>query len=378
MRFLHTGDLHLGKQLNDVSLLDDQQHILAQIADIAAEKQVDALLIAGDVYQRSAPQAEAMALFDKFVSRLVSLGLKLFIISGNHDSSLRISYFSDIVRTAGVYVSQRFDGRLQQIMLSDEHGPVVVHLMPFIKPLHVRRALPEAEANTYQEAVRTVVANSPVDTSVRNILICHQFITGSETSDSEESSVGGLDNIDASVFCDFDYVALGHIHKPQRMTRDTLRYSGSPLKYSFSEVNHRKSVCIVDVNEKGSVCIETVPLVPKRDMRLVTGTAREIMSMDPSDDYVWVTVTDELVPPDIRLEIAANVFPNMLKFSVSNSRTRYDADITAAEAIESKQIDELFRDFYRMQNSNAEPGDAHMKVLRDILNNMEDESHEAD
>ena len=212
MRFLHLADLHLGKQMNDWSLLSDQEAILQQIVSIADSEKVDAVLIAGDVYQRSSPQAEAMALFDSFVSQLVELGKKVFIISGNHDSALRISYFSSLIKSSGVYVSEAFDGKMQSVTLQDRDGEIVIWMLPFLRPSQVKRKLPEEKITTYQDAVEAVLRQSPIDPKKRNILMCHQFITGSETSDSEERAVGGLDNIDAAVFDAFDYVSLGHIH----------------------------------------------------------------------------------------------------------------------------------------------------------------------
>ena len=235
MRFLHIADLHLGKQMNDVTLLPDQEYILHQILSVAENERADAVLIAGDVYQRSSPQAEAMALLDRFISRLAEQGRQVFIISGNHDSAQRISYFSSLIKASGVYVTEAFDGRLQSVALRDREGEIIIWMLPFLRPSQVKRHLPEKKITTYQDAVEAVLRQTPIDPKKRNILLCHQFITGCETSDSEERAVGGLDNIDASVFDAFDYVALGHIHKPQKVRRDTLRYAGSPLKYSFSE-----------------------------------------------------------------------------------------------------------------------------------------------
>ena len=244
MKFLHTADLHIGKQLNDVSFLEDQRHILGQIASLAEQERVDAVLVAGDVYQKSSPPAEAMTLFNDFVTRLVRAGIRLFAISGNHDSDQRISYFSELIRASGVYVSERFEGSVQTIPMEDEYGPINICMLPFLRPAQVRRFHPDDKIASYQDAMRAVLMHSPVDARERNILLCHQFITGAERSDSEEASVGGLDNIDAELFDDYDYVALGHIHRPQQLLRSTLRYAGSPLKYSFSEVDHRKSVAL--------------------------------------------------------------------------------------------------------------------------------------
>jgi len=376
MKFVHTADLHLGKTLNDVSFLEDQVYALAQIAAIAREEKADAVLIAGDVYQKASPPSEAMAAFDRFITELAENDIKVFIISGNHDSSQRISYFSTLIRESGVHVSERFEGKLQQIVLKDVYGEVIVHLLPFLKPSQVRRWLPDEKITTYQDAVEAVLRYSPIDEKKRNVLVCHQFITGSETSDSEEKAVGGLDNIDASVFQAFDYVALGHIHKPQRMMRDTLRYAGSPLKYSFSETNHHKGITVVSLYEKGDISIKTVPITPIHDLRLVDGFLADLMRMPYSEDYVWVTVRDELVPPDARLSLTT-VFPNLMKFTVSNSRTKVDIDVLAKDSMEDKSVEELFSDFYRLQNNDQLPTEAHMKVLEKALKELEDQQNEA-
>ena len=371
MRFLHTADLHIGKQMNDLSLLPDQQYILDQIVSVAERERVDAVLIAGDVYQRSSPQAEAMALFDSFVSQLANAGRQVFIISGNHDSALRISYFSSLIKSSGVYVTEAFDGRLQSVTLRDRDGEIIVWMLPFLRPSQVKKWLPEEKILSYQDAVEAVLRQTEIDSGKRNILLCHQFITGCETSDSEERAIGGLDNIDASVFDAFDYVALGHIHKPQKVLRDTLRYAGSPLKYSFSEVSHKKSVTIVDIREKGDIGVRTAPLYPLRDVRLIEGNMDDLMRMDYSEDYVWATVHDELPPPDARVTLTVN-FPNMMKFSIVNSRTKYDIDVLATQRMENKTIPELFNDFYRLQNNGQEPGEAHRKILNQVLKELEE------
>ena len=371
MRFLHTADLHLGKQMNDLSLLADQEFILQQIASIADHERVDAVLIAGDVYQRSSPQAEAMALFDRFVSQLAAGGKKIFIISGNHDSALRISYFSSLLRTSGVYVTEAFDGTLQSVSLQDVYGPLVIWMLPFLRPSQVTRCLPEEKIVSYQDAMEAVLRQTPIDPKKRNLLLCHQFITGCETSDSEERAVGGLDNIDAAVFDSFDYVALGHIHKPQKVLRESLRYAGSPLKYSFSESGHQKSVAIVDMDGKGDVAVRTVPLYPHHDVRLLEGTIDGLMRQDYSEDYLWITIHDELVPPDARVTLSTN-FPNMLKFSVVNSKTKADVDVLAAQSMETRTVPELFSDFYRLQNNDRDLSDAHRKVIDKVLKEMEE------
>ncbi len=376
MRFLHIADLHLGKQMNDVSLLNDQEAVLDQVLQIAAEEKADAVLIAGDVYQRTSPQAEAMALFDRFVSRLVKDGRKVFVISGNHDSALRISYFSSLVRNSGLYVTEAFTGEMQHVKLQDSDGELTVWMLPFLRPAHVKRALPEEKISSYQDAMQAVLRHADIDFSKRNILLCHQFIIGCEVCESEELSVGTLDHIDGTVFDGFDYVALGHIHKPQKVLRDTLRYSGSPLKYSFSEVAHRKSVTVVDLLEKGQVQVRTVPLYPLHDVRLIEGQLDEIMQMPYSEDYVWITIHDELPPPDAKVTLSVN-FPNMMKFSVVNSRTKYDQDVLAMETMENKTVTELFCDFYRLQNNDREPGEKHMQVLNKLIRELKEAPYEA-
>lgn len=375
MRFLHIADLHLGKTLNDFSLREDQEEALRQIAEIAEREEVDAVLVAGDVYQKSSPQSEAMAQFDAFVTKLIRGGRRVFVVSGNHDSSQRISYFSSLIRGAGVYVSERFEGQLQTVTLEDEFGPLDLHLLPFVRPAQVRRLFPEEKIETSQQAVEAVLRHSNVDFTRRNVLVCHQFITGAETSDSEEQYLGTLDNIEYTVFDGFDYVALGHIHRPQRVGRDTLRYAGSPLKYSFSEVSQKKSVTVVDLGPKGEIAVRTVPIRPLRDLRLVDGMLDEIMSMPYSEDYVWVTAHDELVPPDARISVST-VFPNLMKFTVSNSKTRQDADVQARERLQNRTVSELFEDFYRLLNGDQEPGPLHRKVMEDTVRELEEEKHE--
>lgn len=376
MKFLHVADLHLGKQMNDLSLLADQEAVLQQVVQIAAEEKVDAVLIAGDVYQRTSPQAEAMALFDRFVSQLAEDGRKVLVISGNHDSALRISYFSSLVRDAGVYVTEAFTGELQHVTLHDADGDVTVWMMPFLRPAQVKRAWPEEKIASYQDAVAAVLRHAAVDFSGRNVLMCHQFILGCQVCDSEELSVGGLDHIDGAVLDGFDYVALGHIHGPQRVLRDTMRYAGSPLKYSFSEANHKKSVTVIHMQDKGDVQVKTVPLYPLHDVRLIEGMLEDVMRMPYSEDYVWITIHDELPPPDAKVTLSVN-FPNMMKFSVVNARTKYDLDVQATEVMENKTVAELFSDFYRLQNNDQLPGEKHMQVLDKVIRELEEKPDEA-
>lgn len=372
MKFLHIADLHLGKRLNGVSFLEDQIFLLNQISELAAAEHADAVVIAGDVYQKASPQSEAMAAFDAFVTRLAAAGIRVLVISGNHDSAQRISYFSALVRNAGVYVSEEFTGTVQTVTLSDAFGEVHFGLLPFLKPIEARRFYPDEKIETHNDAVAAILRHSPIDPSARNVLVCHQFVAGAKTCDSEEAAVGGLDCVNASLFDGYDYVALGHIHGPQRMTRDAVRYAGSLMKYSFSEVKHRKSVTVVELLEKGDLRLRTVPLTAPHDMRAVDGMLSDIMAMPYSEDYIWATIHDELPPPDARVSIST-VFPNLLKFSVVNSKTSMDVDVQTRESLESKSIPELFSDFYRLQNNDAAPSERHIEMLASILRELEEE-----
>lgn len=373
MKFMHISDLHLGRRIFNFDLLDDQKIMLGQLLDIAREQQVDGVLIAGDVYNRAAPSAEAMTAFSSFVCSLAAENIPAYIISGNHDSAERVSYFSDILKTCGVHVSEQFDGRLQGITLSDAHGPLTVHLLPFIKPVNVRKFYPEEKIESYEDAVRIVLQNSPLDTSQRNLLVAHQFIMGAQPCESEERMIGGLEEISASLFDDFDYVALGHLHGPQKVGRPEVRYCGSPLKYSFSEVNHKKSVTIVELCEKGSVEISTLPIDQPHEMREVKGGFEELINRPYSEDYMRVVLTDELPRPDAQVALLT-VFPNMMRFAVENSKTSTDVEVNSIAQLESRTPLELFSDFYTSQNGGVEPTEAHMSIIREIFEELgEDE-----
>lgn len=367
MKLMHISDLHIGKTFKNLSLLEDQRFILDQIVQIAQNEHVDGVLIAGDVYQKSSPQAEAMTLFDDFINRLCAGGIRVFMISGNHDSEQRIAYFSRLIRRAGVYANECFDGTIQKVELTDIYGKINIHLLPFIKPANVRAFYPDEKIASYQDAVALALKNSPIDLRERNILLCHQFITGAETSESEEKTIGGLDNIDASLFDEYDYVALGHIHKPQRLRRDTLRYAGSPLKYSLSEAEHRKSVCIVDIREKDDVTVKTCPLTPLHEVRRVAGLFDDVMAMPYSEDYVAVTLHDETIPRDAQVDIRNTVFPNMISFGVENSKMKETRDVIATETIENKTPMDLFADFFRLQNNDVDPTEKHMDIFEKAL-----------
>ncbi|MGN0613563.1 MAG: exonuclease SbcCD subunit D [Porcipelethomonas sp.] len=299
---MHLGDLHIGKKVNRFSMLEDQKFVLDQIIKIADEENVSVAVIAGDVYDKSMPPTEAVTIFDEFLTELVRMGVKVLIISGNHDSVERLSFASKLIEKSSVYISRQFSGKVQKVTFSDEFGNVNFFMLPFIRPVDVRSVCPEEEIKDYNQAVSKAVSQIAIDTSERNIIIAHQFITNAQTSDSELLSVGGLDNVEAEIFRDFDYTALGHIHKPQKIT-NRMRYSGSILKYSFSEIGIEKSVPIIDMREKGRMEIKLCSLKPLHDMIEIKGKYNQLMSPDfyeeiDRDSYIHAVLTDSTHEPD--------------------------------------------------------------------------------
>lgn len=354
MKLIHLSDLHLGKRVNGFPMLEDQAFILRQIREIAAREAPDALLIAGDIYDKPVPPAEAVELFDDFLFALSELVPDVFVISGNHDSPERIAFGSRLMARSGVHLSPVYSGAVEPTVLTDACGEIHVYMLPFIKPVHVRRYFPEEPAETYSQAVATAIAHMDVDPSVRNILVTHQFVTGAVRSDSEDVTVGGTDNVDASVFDPFDYVALGHIHRPQSVGRDTIRYCGTPLKYSFSEMDHQKSVTIAELGAKGDISLRTAPLTPRHDLREIRGTHTELLMLDSyrgtaADDYLRVVLTDE-DPVRHALELMRTVYPNIMLLEYDNVRTRTAADLTRGQTPETRTELELLAELYRRQN----------------------------
>lgn len=355
MRFLHLSDLHIGKRVNEFSMLEDQADILAQILEIADERQADGVWIAGDVYDKSAPSAEAVQLFDWFLTQLAGKDLSVFVVSGNHDSAERIAFGAHLLDKCRVYLSPVFSGKTEPVLLRDAYGEAAVYLLPFLKPAYAKRIWPESEIDSYSDAVRAAVESMDIRPERRNILIAHQFVTGAARCESEEVSVGGVDNVDAAVFDPFDYVALGHIHSPQWVGRETVRYCGTPLKYSFSEARQQKSVTVVTLLEKGRVEIDTAPLIPRRDMREIRGTYLELTARSfyqdfSTQDYIHATLTDE---EDVlnAVERLRTVYPNLMKLDYDNRRTRESRTVGCAENVEEKTPMQLLEEFYRLQNN---------------------------
>ena len=330
MKLFHISDLHIGKKVNGFSMIEDQRYILTEIIQMIEEERPDVLLISGDVYDVKQPSAEAVALLDDFLKKLAKehadIGMDTCIISGNHDSAERLAYASSIIDMSGIHISPVYDGKVSAFRKSDEYGEVSFYLLPFLRPADVKRYFPDEDINSYDDAIHTVVSDLNVDTSKRNVILSHQFVTGAKRSESEEVIVGGLDNISALNYDDFDYAALGHIHGPQKTGRDTVRYSGTPLKYSFSEEHDKKSVVEVDLLEKGNVSISLHELTPKHDMRVIRGRYDDLMNREnykdtDTDDYVKIVLTDEEDIPSA-IEKLRVVYPNIMQLEYDNKRTR--------------------------------------------------------
>ena len=336
-------------------MLEDQAHILKKILAVVDEEKPNGVLIAGDVYDKSVPSTEAVQLFDDFLVRLAERKLPVFIISGNHDSPERLSFANRLIDAVGIHLAPVYNGVVEPITLSDEYGPVNVYMLSFIKPAHVRGFFPDTEITSYSDAVAAAIGRMNIDKTQRNVLITHQFVTGAQRSDSEELSVGGTDNIGAEVFCDFDYVALGHIHGPQNMDSGRIRYCGSPLKYSFSEAAQQKSVTVVELKEKGTLEIHTVPLIPRRDMVELKGSYQQLTLREfyenttYQEDYTHITLTDEEDIPDAVAKLRT-VYHNLMKLDYDNTRTRHSAAISGAENVETRAPIDLFAEFYELQN----------------------------
>lgn len=355
MKFLHLADLHLGKRVNGFSMLEDQAHILRQILAILDGEQPDGVLIAGDVYDKSVPSVEAVELLDGFLTELRARGVPVLLISGNHDSPERLAFGGRVMDSCGIHISPVYDGALAPVTLQDAFGPVHVWLLPFVKPAHVRRWFPDADIESYTDAVAEAVAHMDIDTAARNVLVTHQFVTGGTRSGSEELSVGGTDNVDSGVFAPFDYVALGHLHGAQHIGRETIRYAGSPLKYSFSEARQHKSVTVVTLGEKGDVQVRTVALTPLRVLREIRGSYDELTARSFYEhttyrsDYLHLILTDEQDVFDAMSRLRT-IYPYLMTLDYDNARTRAAGGMSVPAETERRTPLELFEALYQRQN----------------------------
>lgn len=355
MKFLHLADLHLGKRVNGFSMLEDQAHILRQILAILDDEQPDGVLIAGDVYDKSVPSVEAVELLDGFLTELRARGVPVLLISGNHDSPERLAFGGRVMDSCGIHISPVYDGALAPVTLQDAFGPVHVWLLPFVKPAHVRRWFPDADIESYTDAMAEAVAHMDIDTAARNVLVTHQFVTGGARSGSEELSVGGTDNVNSGVFAPFDYVALGHLHGAQHIGRETIRYAGSPLKYSFSEARQHKSVTVVTLGEKGDVQVRTVALTPLRELREIRGSYDELTARSFYEhttyrsDYLHLILTDEQDVFDAMSRLRT-IYPYLMTLDYDNARTRAAGGMSVPAETERRTPLELFEALYQRQN----------------------------
>lgn len=377
MKLFHLSDLHIGKRVNEFSMIEDQKYILTQILYAADQEKPDGILISGDVYDRTIPTAEAVQVFDAFLTRLSEQKNPAFIISGNHDSAERLAFGSSLMGKSGIYFSKVYDGTVEKIPMQDAYGTVWIYLLPFLRPSTIRHALPERaeEVQSAADAVRIALEQTKIDEKERNVLLAHQFVTGAKRCDAEELQVGDVDQIPAELFASFEYVALGHIHSPQKVGRETVRYCGAPLKYSFSEAGQEKSITVVELKEKGSVDLRTIPLKPLHDLRKIRGTYLEVTAKSfyenrDCEDYLQVTLTDEEDVPDGMAKLRT-IYPNLMRLEYDNKRTRSNAEVRAAERVEEKSELELFQEFYELQN-NQSMTEVQEQFVEELLRGMKE------
>ena len=357
VKLLHVGDLHIGKSLFKFDLIEDQKYILQQIVNAAEKHHVDAVLLAGDIYDTSQPAEKAVNLLDWFLRELAQIKVKTFMISGNHDSDVRLNFGKSFFAKENIYIGAVFDGKLGKYTLEDEQGTVNIYLLPFIKASHVKQYFPEAEINDYSEAVAQVIEDAAIDTSERNVIVAHQFVAGSNLSTPPELagsegtgtiSVGLVEQVKTEVFADFDYVALGHIHSPQQVGRSEVRYAGSILKYSDKDTKHEKSLPLITLGKKGEVKIELLPLKPLRDVRHIKGCMKEIIAKEnlkDTDDYVYVTLQDEDYINDA-MSIIQQYYPHAINLDYDNQHTRSMEQVEASQQ-EERSFKEIAADFYQ-------------------------------
>lgn len=362
---MHLADLHLGKRVNGFSMMEDQEYILNRILEIMEEEQPDGLLIAGDVYDKTIPPAEAVRRMDDFLTAVAAKHVPVFLISGNHDSAERVAFGHQLMQGSGIWISPVYDGTIRHHTLEDRWGEVNIYLIPFLRPSVVRSFFPDVEIEDYTDALRTIIEDLQVDTSRRNVVLAHQFVTAAgalpETCDSEQLSVGGLDRVDGSVFSPFDYTALGHLHGPQRVGSETIRYSGSPLKYSFSELHQKKSVTVAELRAKGETEIRQIPLQPRREMIELRGTFEEILEEarkkgELQTDYYHMILTDETDVVDA-LSRLREYYPNIMLLDYDNRRTRSQKEVEQLDRVEERTPGELFAALYEQQNGQEMDSD---------------------
>ena len=371
MKIMHLGDLHIGKSLGDFDLYEDQKYILEQILNLIKEKSVDVLLIAGDVYDKAIPGEKSVQLLDYFLKRLVETGIKTYMISGNHDSDERLNFGSSLFESNNIYINSKFNGILKRYSLHDEFGELNIYLLPFVKASQVQHFFPEEKIDSYDMAVRTIIKHSDFDACKRNILVAHQFVAGKEDPEIAGSeglsvhNVGMVEKIGYGSLAEFDYVALGHIHSPQSVGLKHIRYCGSPLKYSLSEVNNNKSVPIITFKNKGEVLVEFAPLLPMRDIRHLRGNIKNLLdkkNISMENDFIYATLTNEDIVNDA-MGIFREYYPNTVKIDYDNSHTKEIENIDITRITQNKTFDELIKDFY-MQMYSCDMGEEELEIMK--------------
>ena len=377
MKILHLADLHIGKIIFEQSLLEDQEYMLNKIIEKIKAENIDAILIAGDVYDRSIPQADAIDLLDRFLNILIKeLKKKVFIIAGNHDSKERLGFGNKIFENEGLFISSKYEGKIKKVELQDEYGKLNIYMLPFIKPIEVKKYFDD-ESLSYNETIKKIIEKENINEAERNIILTHQFVTAIgeevERTESEVLTLGGTDNVDISNYNKFDYVAIGHVHRPQRIGRDTARYAGTMLKYSFSEVNHKKTMPIIDFKEKGNIDIKLVELKPLRDMREIKGPIEKLIENyeeENANDYIRAIITNEEPVYDAIGQLR-RIYPNVLKLEVQNSKILSNIEFKTEnlQKVKSKSEVELFNEFYKFQNNielNVEQKNLIQEVVKEI------------
>ena len=359
MKLIHLADLHIGKRVNEISMIEDQRYILKQVLECVDEEQPDGILIAGDIYDKTVPSVEAVQLLDSFLTKLSDRKMPVYLISGNHDSAERVSFGAKLLTKSQIYMATQYQGKIEKVTVQDTYGRVNLYLLPFLKPAQVRAVWKEEaeEVSTYQDAIDFVLAKEEINGKERNVLVAHQFVAGAQTCDSEERSIGGLDQIAATTFQAFDYVALGHLHGPQQVSRETIRYAGTLLKYSFSEIHHKKSITIVEIGKKGQIEVRQRLVHPLHDMRQLRGTYEELVKRENYEntdtaDYLRIILTDEEDVYDAVGKLRV-IYPNLMRLEYDNTRTRNRQMIGEAEPVEEKAPIDFMEELYRIQNNKA-------------------------
>ena len=373
MKIAHISDLHLGKTLHNFSLIEDQEYILNQIVQKIIENKVEVLLVAGDIYDKNVAPEAGIKLFRKFLNDLVNINIKVMVISGNHDSAERLTFGGEFMTDKGIFFSKVYDGNIEPIVLKDENGSVNFYLLPFIKPSIVQHYFPDEKIESYEDAVSCAVKQMELNSSERNIIVAHQNILSAERCESEENVIGGLDAVSDQIFKDFDYVALGHIHKQQEIGKSKVMFSGTPLKYSVSELDHNKVMPVITLGKKSEKDIELVPLVPKRELRQIKATFDEIMKNSKNDpynaeDFIDVILTDENDVLDA-ISTLRSVYPNILKITYDNKATKAAESVEKFDAVDEKKPLDVFEAFYKARRG-TDMDDMQKEYIQSLIENI--------